>query len=103
MGGLGITIAGEPFEHRLCHFRLPSSGFEHAHVVLGGESCVSSEVSGLEPNQRGNTNNRGHSTENLFTSPSQYLLFRYCHLVAEPTPCMCDLLVQIGISRLPAQ
>jgi len=46
MGGLGITIAGEPFEHRLCHFRLPSSGFEHAHVVLGGESCVLSEVSG---------------------------------------------------------
>jgi hypothetical protein len=30
MGGLGITIAGEPFEHRLYHFRLPFSGFEHA-------------------------------------------------------------------------
>jgi hypothetical protein len=34
MGGLGITIAGKPFEHRLYHFRLPFSGFEHAHVVL---------------------------------------------------------------------
>jgi hypothetical protein len=34
MGGLGITIAGEPtFDHRLYHFRLPFSGFEHAHVV----------------------------------------------------------------------
>jgi len=40
MCGLGITIAGEPFEHRLYHFRLPFSGFEHAHVVLGGESFV---------------------------------------------------------------
>jgi hypothetical protein len=40
MGGLGITIAGEPFSHRLYHFRLAFSGFEHAHVVLGGESFV---------------------------------------------------------------
>jgi hypothetical protein len=40
MGGLGITIASEPFEHRLYHFRMPFSGFEHAHVVLGGESFV---------------------------------------------------------------
>ena len=35
---LGVTIAGEPFDHRLYHFRLAFSGFEHAHVVLGGES-----------------------------------------------------------------
>src|SRR6516162_1248347 len=34
---LGITIAGV---HRLYHFRLAYSGFEHAHVVLGGESFV---------------------------------------------------------------
>jgi hypothetical protein len=40
MGELGITIASEPFDHRLYHFRLPFSGFEHAHVVLGGESFV---------------------------------------------------------------
>ncbi len=40
MGGLGIMIAGEPFEQRLYHFRLPFSGFEYAHVVLGGESFV---------------------------------------------------------------
>ena len=37
---LGVSIAGEPFAHRLYHFRLPFSGFEHAHVVLGGESFV---------------------------------------------------------------
>jgi hypothetical protein len=40
MDRLGITIAGEPLAHRLYHFRLPFSGFEHAHVVLGGESFV---------------------------------------------------------------
>src|SRR5258706_1745026 len=37
---LGISIAGQPFDHRLYHFRLAFSGFEHAHVVLGGESFV---------------------------------------------------------------
>jgi hypothetical protein len=40
MAALGITIAGEPFDHRLYHFRLAFSGFEHVHVVLGGESFV---------------------------------------------------------------
>lgn len=40
MGKLGVTIAGQPLDHRLYHFRLAYSGFEHAHVVLGGESYV---------------------------------------------------------------
>jgi len=40
MGGAGVTIAGQPLDHRLYHFRLAYSGFEHAHVVLGGESFV---------------------------------------------------------------
>ncbi len=40
MNGLGVTVAGEPLDHRLYHFRLVWSGFEHAHVVLGGESYV---------------------------------------------------------------
>jgi len=38
--GLGISIAGTALAHRLYHFRLAFSGFEHAHVVLGGESFV---------------------------------------------------------------
>ena len=37
-GDLRVAIAGEPLDHRLYHFRLAFSGFEHAHVVLGGES-----------------------------------------------------------------
>jgi hypothetical protein len=37
---LGITVAGVVLGHRLYHFRLAFSGFEHAHVVLGGESFV---------------------------------------------------------------
>ena len=40
MGELGVTVAGEPLEHRLYHFRMAFSGFEHAHVILGGESFV---------------------------------------------------------------
>jgi hypothetical protein len=40
MADLGVTIAGEPLQHLLYHFRLPWSGFEHAHVILGGESFV---------------------------------------------------------------
>src|SRR3981081_4664206 len=40
VSALGIMIAGTRFDHRLYHFRLAFSGFEHAHVVLGGESFV---------------------------------------------------------------
>ncbi|WP_292635131.1 IS21 family transposase, partial [Mesorhizobium sp.] len=40
MGGAAVTIAGALLDHRLYHFRLAYSGFEHAHVVLGGESFV---------------------------------------------------------------
>lgn len=40
MGKLGVSVAGEFLDHRLYHFRLAYSGFQHAHVVLGGESYV---------------------------------------------------------------
>ena len=40
MGKLCVTVAGQSLDHRLYHFRLAYSGFEHAHVVLGGESYV---------------------------------------------------------------
>ena len=40
LADLAVTIAGERLEHRLYHFRLAFSGWEHAHVVLGGESFV---------------------------------------------------------------
>jgi hypothetical protein len=40
MGDLVVSIAGEPLAHKLYHFRLAYSGWEHAHVVLGGESFV---------------------------------------------------------------
>src|SRR4051794_25623388 len=40
MSGRGVSIAGAPLDHRLYHFRLAFSGWEHAHVVLGGESFV---------------------------------------------------------------
>ena len=37
---LGVIVAGEPLAHLLYHFRLPYSGFEHADVVMGGESFI---------------------------------------------------------------
>ena len=37
---LGVSINGQPLAHRLYHFRLAFSGWEHAEVVLGGESFV---------------------------------------------------------------
>jgi transposase InsO family protein len=40
MGEHGVSIAGALLDHRLYHFRLAFSGWEHAHVVLGGESFV---------------------------------------------------------------
>jgi len=38
--GHHVSIAGAVLDHRLYHFRLAFSGWEHAHVVLGGESFV---------------------------------------------------------------
>jgi len=40
LGPLTVTVAGLILDHRLYHFRLAYSGFEHAHVILGGESYV---------------------------------------------------------------
>jgi len=40
MGDLGVLVAGQQLDHRLYHFRLAFSGWEHAQVVLGGESFV---------------------------------------------------------------
>jgi hypothetical protein len=40
MSDLGVSVAGLSLDHRLYHFRLIWSGFEQAHVILGGESYV---------------------------------------------------------------
>jgi hypothetical protein len=47
MADLGV-VAGAALDHRLYHFRLAFCGWEHAHVVLGGESfVVLNNVNGL--------------------------------------------------------
>jgi hypothetical protein len=38
MADLDVRVAGTPLVHRLYHFVLACSGWEHAEVVLGGES-----------------------------------------------------------------
>ncbi len=40
MADLGVMVAGAALDHRRYHFRLAFCGWEHAHVVLGGESFV---------------------------------------------------------------
>src|SRR6185437_6618097 len=40
MGDLAVKVSGVELDHRLYHFRLACSGFEHVHVILGGESYV---------------------------------------------------------------
>lgn len=37
---LAVTLAGQRLDHRLYHFVLAFSGWQHAEVVLGGESYV---------------------------------------------------------------
>jgi hypothetical protein len=44
---LGVTLAGQAFPHRLYHFRLAFSGWEHVRVILGGES-FSAVAEGLQ-------------------------------------------------------
>src|SRR3712207_3003504 len=44
---LGVMISGERLAHRLYHFALAFSGFEHAEVILGGESFTA-PASGLQ-------------------------------------------------------
>ena len=45
--GLGVIVGGQRLEHRFYHFALAFSGFEHAEVILGGESYAAL-ASGLE-------------------------------------------------------
>jgi hypothetical protein len=40
LADIEVRVAGERLDHRFYHFRMAYSGFEHAHVVLGGESYV---------------------------------------------------------------
>jgi hypothetical protein len=40
MADAAVSVAGQPLDHRLFHFRLAYSGWQHAHVILGGESFV---------------------------------------------------------------
>jgi hypothetical protein len=88
-GGLGITVAGAKFDHRLYHFRLAFSGFEHAEVVLGGESFVAL-AAGLQnalwalggaPKEH-RTDSLSAAFRNLAADAQEDLTQRYAALVA---------------------
>ena len=38
IGGLGVTLGGEPFPHLLYHFWLAFSGWQYVKAICGGES-----------------------------------------------------------------
>jgi hypothetical protein len=38
--GVTITIAGQPLQHILYHYRLAYSGWQYVQVILGGESFI---------------------------------------------------------------
>ncbi|OYV38010.1 MAG: hypothetical protein B7Z80_11280 [Rhodospirillales bacterium 20-64-7] len=44
MGDVAVSIAGQPLDHRLYHFVLAYSAWEHAEPVLGGESFTALAV-----------------------------------------------------------
>src|SRR3954451_6265810 len=44
MGDAGVSIAVQPLDHRLYHFALAYSSWEHAEPVLGGESFTALAV-----------------------------------------------------------
>jgi len=44
MGDFSVSIAGAPLAHRLYHFTLAYSAWEHAEPVLGGESFTALAV-----------------------------------------------------------
>ena len=86
---LGVTIAGQPLPHRLYHFRLAFSGFQHAHVVLGGESFVALAeglqnalwaLGGAPRNHR--SDSLSAAFRNLDTDARQDLTERYQSLMA---------------------
>jgi hypothetical protein len=60
-----ITIAGEPLDHRLYHFRLPYSGWSHIRVILGGESYTALAEGLQEALQRLGGAPKEHRTDSL--------------------------------------
>ncbi|MDW5318395.1 IS21 family transposase [Rhizobium sp. PL01] len=89
MDSIGIRVAGVPLDHLLYHFRLVWSGFEHAHVILGGESFVALaeglqnalwSVGGTPLNHR--TDSLSAAFRNLDKDAKQDLTQRYEQLCA---------------------
>ena len=85
---LGVSIGSVVLDHRLYHFRLAFSGFEHAHVVLGGESFVALAeglqnalwaLGGVPKEHR--SDSLSAAFRNLAADARQDLTQRYCSLM----------------------
>lgn len=87
---LAITIAGAPLSHRVYHFTLVYSGWEHAEVVLGGESYTAManglqnalwQLGGVPHEHR--TDSLSAAFANLDAEASEDLRKRYAALCAD--------------------
>ena len=87
MSAVGITLSTERLDHRLFHFRMAYSGFEHAHVVLGGESLAAlaeglqdalRELGGVPREHR--TDSLSAAFRNLGRDAAEDLTLRYAEL-----------------------
>jgi hypothetical protein len=65
LGDIDITLAGQPLDHRLYHFRLPYSGWSHIKVILGGESYTALAEGLQDALQRLGGAPREHRTDSL--------------------------------------
>ena len=87
MSAARITLSTERLDHRLFHFRMAYSGFEHAHVVLGGESLAAlaeglqdalRELGGVPREHR--TDSLSAAFRNLGRDAAEDLTLRYAEL-----------------------
>ena len=87
MSAARITLSTERLDHRLFHFRMAYSGFEHAHVVLGGESLAAlaeglqdalRELGGAPREHR--TDSLSAAFRNLGRDAAEDLTLRYAEL-----------------------
>jgi hypothetical protein len=102
MGCRGVTIAGEPLAHRLYHFRA-FSGFEHAHVVLGGESFVAL-AEGLQNALWAFVARRRHTVmrAQLFVAPREVVLGGAIKVAEGGRQAVAAMLFRHAAERSPA-
>lgn len=92
MAELGVTIAGQPFAHRLYHFVLAFSRWEYASIVEGGESFEALSAGLQNALWQAGGCPREHRTDSLSAA------FKNLHEEADFTARYAALLAHYGMS-----